>query len=758
MTRSALGVAAFLTAGVIAYRVALADPPRVTHGVRIEGLRVGFDGGYKLGRWTPIEVVLGGAKQAIAGRLELVLPDGDGVLSRVLTPPAPPVRLAPGPPSRVELYGMFGRVQSNLTVRFRSSDGALVQRNFEAGLSEKSSRFPQALASEAELFVTVGPSVGIERALRFSSEEEGDRSRWVELPDTSELPRQWYGYDAVDALVFATSRPRAFKAFAPDGEQFAALDQWLQSGGRLILCVGNAASELWEDGQSAIARLAPGALEGVVSLGVTRALENYSGASIPIRLPSSAARGDGPIRACRLSAHEGYVELSEADLPLVVRTPRAFGEVVFVAVDLDQPPLANWKGRAAFLNALLGRPSRHTDATQSLADDAGAVSQLGITDLSGQLRQALDQFPGVQPVPFWVVVSLAVVYIAVIGPLDYWFVRRVLKRMEFTWISFPAVVILSSAAAYAMASWLKGDRLLARQAELVDFDLDSRRVRGTSWLAVFSPRMRAYDVRIEPIKDGAVGTAGRARSGTQRDRSSALVSWLGMPGESFGGMSAVAAPPLAWGTPYEFGASLDYLSGVPIPIWSTKHFLARWNRGGTAPLRADLHGDPIGGLTGSLTSEMDQPLEDCLLAYGGWAYPLSTIAPRASLEIGPFLQQRRLETHLKRPRMVHDPAKNQYLQVSTPYDRASDDVGLILQQMMFYRIAKAQAYTRLFHRYQPHVDLSHQLVMGRAILLGRVPRAATAVKIDGHRIPDPQTKRDTFYRFILPVKPPTTNH
>src|SRR5207245_684913 len=66
---------------------------------------------------------------------------------------------------------------------------------------------------------------------------------------------------------------------------------------------------------------------------------------------------------------EAYAEKKASDLPVVVRSAHGLGEVAFVGVDFSQPPLADWPGRTAFLQALL-RPyltaSGPGDATQRL--------------------------------------------------------------------------------------------------------------------------------------------------------------------------------------------------------------------------------------------------------------------------------------------------------------------------------------------------------------------------------------------------------
>jgi hypothetical protein len=57
----------------------------VPHPPTIVAVRVGLADRYKVGLWTQVEVTLRGGSQALAGQLSVVVPDGDGVPSRVFT-------------------------------------------------------------------------------------------------------------------------------------------------------------------------------------------------------------------------------------------------------------------------------------------------------------------------------------------------------------------------------------------------------------------------------------------------------------------------------------------------------------------------------------------------------------------------------------------------------------------------------------------------------------------------------------------------
>ena len=241
----------------------------------------------------------------------------------------------------------------------------------------------------------------------------------------------------------------------------------------------------------------------------------------------------------------------------------------------------------------------------------------GYSDLAGQLRSALDRFEGVRPFPFWAVALLVFAYILLVGPV------RLLPGPQGV---PPHAVDLGDVSAgrggdvcggLGVGHRLKGDEVRTHQAELLDVDVASGRVRGTAWVNVFSPRNESFDLRFRPrLPDG--GEPGDTR---------VLAAWLGLPGSGLGGMNPSGTDPLLHSGEYRFSPSLDAMEGVPIPVWSTKSLTARWTATGGNWPAAELADDGQ-SLHGSITNPFDFPLEHCVLIYDRWAYDLGTIGPQ----------------------------------------------------------------------------------------------------------------------------------
>jgi hypothetical protein len=219
-----------------------------------------------------------------------------------------------------------------------------------------------------------------------------------------------------------------------------------------------------------------------------------------------------------------------------------------------------------------------------------------------------------------------VLYILLIGPVEYFFLKKVLGRLELTWITFPVIVITVSAAAYFTAYAVKGRDLKVNKIDVIDvvaeFDPQTGkpggRVYGTTWFTVFSPRIDTYSIGVTPGE----GWAADGEDGT------ALVSWVGVPRV---GRAGLIRRRYQYHVDPAAGAVANGLEDVPIQVWSTKSFTATWaaRMSPTAPAVESRLIHPPGDKTtviGKFVNRMPfEALTDCVAFYAGDAYPVGTI-------------------------------------------------------------------------------------------------------------------------------------
>jgi hypothetical protein len=700
--------------------------------LQVVSVRLGLGGKYAVGLWTPVVIELRAGAQPLAGRLSIAMTDGDEATCRVTAPQN--LALAPGQTDRVWMYGRFGSLENELAITFSPDQGEPITRHYSSQAVRDNIKLTPAAPSHRALVVNVGPDVGLQ-ALADFVELDGPKSiEHARVTNVAELPPKWFGYEGLHTLVLATSQAETYDALAGDPARLEALDQWVKLGGRLVIFAGQASAGRVVAAGRPLARFLPGEFtHQSVTLRRLSDIEAYTGTSLP--LPEPEQNVVVPL----ISQPRGTVEVQHGNAPLVIRAPHGFGQVVFAAIDFDQPPFAQWTARGQFLSKLLGEPQANAPP-QRKSEAGGRLSHSGLTDLSGQLRGALDQFSGVQLVPFVTVSLLVCAYLALIGPADYFLLKKLVRRMELTWLTFPTVVVISCLAAWKTAYWLKGSELRHNQADLIDVDLESGLVRGFSWVNVFSPQVAAYDVSFQP----------QLPHGPAPMQSELLTAWWGLPGPSLGGMDQPGAPLRVSPAGYQISPALDRLEQTPIQVWSSKSFVGRWSAQAQVPFAAEVKAGVDGLPEGRLTNTLDVPLRNCLLAYARWAVTIPELKPGETVTIDYHTQRRELQDELTGRRLEYDTAAKEYRNVVRRYDELSFDVPSILQQMMFFRASGGAEYAGLGNQHQQIVDLSHQLQLGRAIFIAFVERPGAELLLNGRAVPvHPHDQHWTCYRFVF---------
>jgi hypothetical protein len=705
---------------------------------KIGRVELGFKNHFKVGSWTPVRIEIDGAPTGEKQQVEVTVEDSDGVPT---TASAPLTTGTGNHNSSATVYTKVGRIGSLIQVSLVDGEHRVAEQTLRPDAKTRPSSPAVALSATAELIVSFGSSpFGLQDAFPNREADAGQSARQVvELTRVADLPTDWFGYDAVDVFIISAGNGSLCRDLAADTVRFDALARWVELGGRLVvMCDGDTGKELLApDGP--LARFAPGKLAEAVRLPETGSLEHFAGAAPPISIAPGAV-----LRVPRFVDVEGNIEVSGSrkvsDLPVVVCSARGLGEIAFAGVDFSRPLLADWSGRGAFLQALL-RPYLATvgpgDATQRLVTR-------GYNDLGGALRQQLGRsFASIAPIGFAVVAALAILYIAFLGPIDYLFVNRWLRKPWVAWVTFPLIVLGFCGAAMSLAAWRNGGATTtANRLELVDVDTLSGRARGTLWTTIYSPTARKFDLSVKGPEPG----------GKPAQEMEVLLSWWGLPGSGIGGMQSGGIDLGIVHSGYRYGADRSSLLGVPILASATKSLISRWTSPVSTMIDAEL-ADRDGLAVGSITSRADFPLRNVRLLYGSWAYRLGDLNVGKRVEVGEQLSPRKVKTIVTRDVLgaTGTGTGTSEGQLFAPEKASAKE---ILSLMMFYEAAGGYGFAHLPNRYQAYCDLSRTLELGRAILVADAagPVAQLVDDATGAAVGDKQDESTVVYRFVLPVK------
>lgn len=247
---------------------------------------------------------------------------------------------------------------------------------------------------------------------------------------------------------------------------------------------------------------------------------------------------------------DGEVLLEAAGLPLIITAPRGRGQVTVLTFSPEREPFLSWEGKKWFWAKI------NRIASQWFKDRE--FSHYGGGSLDG-LFLSLIESRQIRKLPVSWLLMLLAVYLAVIGPFDYWCLRKINRQM-LTWATFPAYVALFSLLIYFIGYRLRAGDVEWNELHIVDAVGQSAKLRGRSYMAVYSPANAEYDVRC-PLPDSAFRSRflGPSRGGQEDGKSDTLL------------------------TPTS-GAK----SRISVPVWMNQMHVADWTHTAASPFVARL--------------------------------------------------------------------------------------------------------------------------------------------------------------------------
>jgi hypothetical protein len=721
--------------------------------IELENLRMGFDSSlsmkgaansFKIGTWTPVWIQLRAGNERFAGFLELVVADDDGTPSSFRLP----IDVGANQSQRLTAYARPGAHDPGITIKlFEPERGTRVEIPQAAAVHDP----PVPIMPNETVILTLGRPNGVESIAELpgyaspgTTRATGDEILTARIDvQGGMMPGRWYGYDAARAIVVETNDRPALAAL--DNLRGKPLVDWVERGGHLIVSVG----ANWQAVRdSVLGPILPGVPTGQERVSSLEAIGTFAGSNKPVTPPGAPAVQVTKVE--QIEERGGSVLSVTSNLPLVVRGPYGFGRVTLIALDVDQKPFTDWADRALFwVRALdLKRPHVEQSAANVPMGGSGRIITDLVSDLSGQLRIALEQFPGVKLIPFGWVAFFIFLYILLIGPGDYFFLKKVLKRMELTWITFPTIVVTVSLVAYYAAFVLKGNDLLVNKVDVVDIDQPAGLVRGTTWFSLFSPQNRDYGVQAIPLpldRDPpplpSGGEPARPPAGME-----VVTSWFSAPDDRFGGMASSSRRFNFVGSGYGYQPTggVELISDLRIPIWSTKCLSSRWFGPGAPLVASELSLAGTDRLSGTVTNRQSIPLEDALLAFGKQVNLLGTLAPGSTTRVE-LSSDRSLSGYLK--------SKQQSYLAAHAWNRDAHISRMdLMTAVMFHDSETSVSSERVVGNHPLQgLDLTGQLALLRPMLVARVRRSGSALVL-ANAPSQPKVDQLTLVRIVLPLE------
>lgn len=419
------------------------EPPAVTLSAE-----AGFDGYYRVGQWLPVQVQLQNDGAAIDGRVEVALPESDGGSVTYQYP----VELPTQSRKEITLYLAPRRYTARLPIRLLDDrDQIIAQHDLPLKAIDPEDRLYGVLADQPSAFTTlaeIDPPDGQAITAQLTARHLPDRSAALDTLDTLIVSN-------IDTGALTTA-------------QRSALAAWVANGGRLIISGGTG----WQKTTAGLSDLLPVQPDDISTLPEAPALKAYANSPIdPGQL--SVATGAVTSDALTVAAADG--------LPLITRRPYGFGEVYFLG--FDPAALAPWEGLPGLYRQLLAANVEQPTWSHGVLDWNSAAN-------------AAAMIPNLNLPPASLMCGFVLLYMLVIGPINYLIVRR-LKRRELAWITTPLLAVVFLLSTFLVGASLRGSEPVINRLALVEVWPAAARAHVTGVVGLYAPQRTAYAVQTE---------------------------------------------------------------------------------------------------------------------------------------------------------------------------------------------------------------------------------------------------------------------
>jgi len=471
VTRRALGLVGALALSLIllggmAPAAAAADGPTMDARVLLQGHA-------RLGSWLAIEVRLQNEGVPVVGELRLQGGSQGGTRFSV------PVDLPSPSDKRYTLYAQPPAFGGQIEVLLVVGDKTLASKKVAFTVHD---------VNQLTIGVVAAQPAGIVSGIQLPAVQNNANPVVIPL-DVSDLPERLEAWSSLDRLVWQDVDSNQLSK-----QQVAALRGWLALGGRLIVVGGTTGPSVLSGFPDAILPYRPETTVDVAPASLSALLA---------QIPEDAS--DVPALGGELA--QGRALATSGDRVVAADASYGSGGVTVIGVDPTVGWIAESKATVALWRNLI--PARSSGSVGS-SDDS-------------QIVGAVSDLPALSLPPIGGLVLLLFGYIALIGPINYFVLKRLDKR-EWAWVTMPVLIAIFAVGAYVYGSALRGSDVIVNEVAIVRGAPDATEGSAQVYLGVFSPTRGSYQVSLPggallsaPVNGDFFGGQGAALDVVQGD-------------------------------------------------------------------------------------------------------------------------------------------------------------------------------------------------------------------------------------------------
>ncbi len=426
-----------------------------------------FNGHFKFGEWLPLRVSL--ANDGPSLRTEV---HADTIDSGGQTIYAVPVELPTGARKRLTLYVQPPSFAKAVRVRVMNETQELATQSLPLTVEKNVNYLVGVIAPRGEAFAALNSlklSPGAQSTMKGPMQSVDREVHTLSIP-LADIPDREEGLRMLDALVISGADTSELSQ-----AQTRALQLWVEEGGRLVLGGGASAART-------LAGLPDALVQDWRDIGSATELQSLTALG---QFAGDPVRVSGPFVAT--FTRGGRTLIAQDSAALLVEKPVGEGYVDYCALDLAASPFDAWAGAQRFWGNLL---------------TPGAAYPMGVPyDVSprtmrlSQMANAMQYLPALDLPPIGALAALLAVYIILVGPVNYVILRRQ-RKLEWGWLTIPALTLLFSAGAFQLGFSLRGSDVIVNQISVLNLLSGEIAPPVQTLVGLYSPDRGTYTLQI----------------------------------------------------------------------------------------------------------------------------------------------------------------------------------------------------------------------------------------------------------------------
>ena len=419
-----------------------------------------------------------------------------------------------------------------------------------------------------------------------------------------------------------------------------------------------------------------------------------------------------PMQVAKARLRDGKVLIGTANDPLAIIAARGRGQITALLFSPELEPFVSWKNKPHFWAKMTAVPPELFVSDQ--------YNRFGGHSIDGVFGAMIDS-KQVRKLPIGWLLLLLLGYLVVIGPVDYYWLKKINRQM-LTWITFPIYVALFSVLIYFIGYKLRAGESEWNELHIVDvLPLGGEaEYRGRTYASVYSPVNATYRL----VGDLPFATL----------RGEYLASHAGQEGSQ--------ARVQQIGNSFQADAS--------VPVWTSQLFVSDWLNRDVVPVSVNLRREGRGWVA-EIENTLNKPFGPAVIVVDEQVFELGEVPAEKTVE-RPLTNATALHTFVNNHAASFLSAASQRQQAFGQNKPQIYDVprSAMAASLIGYVGGRSDVPGSGQFVTPPGFDLSALASRGNAILLAWTENYAPIKPI--HKFSPRRSAKDTLLRVAVPAK------